>query len=91
MTEKRIETLQKQLDKAKKEFGDVTLAEAHRMINYAASCLERTVTNGGYSFSKPRAKFLIDLAGKMRNDAEDALGPQPDFGPRKTIPKRSPK
>lgn len=89
MNEAKISKLENALAEAKKEFGDITLKDAHQIVNYAAGCLERKVTQSNFSFSKPMAKFLLELAGRIRTEAEDALGPQPGYGPRKTIPKTS--
>ena len=87
--EKQIEKYELLLKKAHSNLGDITLKAAHKAINAAAHSIEKMVVESNHSFLKPRAKFLLKLASRMRNEAEDVLGPQPGYSPRKTIPKLS--
>ena len=83
-TEKKIVALEAELKQAKRDYGDLTQAEAWSVVNKAAHSIETAVVELSYS-SKPRAMALVKLASKMRHDLEDVIGPQPGFSTRRTV------
>ena len=85
--EQKISELELKLRKAKEELGDLTQEEAWNLVNRAAHSIENVAINYFYN-SKSRAKAVVQIASKMRDDLEDAIGPQPGYGPRRTVPKR---
>ncbi len=87
MSEKLIEKLELQLAQARKDFRDLTLKDAHKLVNAAAHSMEAHIVDANLYGSGPRAAFLVKLAGMMRKMTEDELGPQPGFSRRRTIPK----
>jgi hypothetical protein len=84
MDETTIEKLEIKLKAARQDFGDITLRDAHKIVNSAAGSIETMIIESNSSFSKPTAAFLINLAGRMRTETEKALGPQPGFSYRKS-------
>lgn len=70
-----------------KSLPDLTLEKTWNVVNQAAFSIERAVVESGISFTTPRIAFLIDMTSGMRRSAEKELGPQPGFGPTKTVPK----
>ena len=83
-TERKIVTLEAELKQAKKDYGDLTQAEAWKTVNQAAHSIEIAVVELSYS-SKPRAMALVKIASKMRHDLENAIGPQPGYSSRTKV------
>jgi hypothetical protein len=63
--------------------ADLTQARAWAAVLQAATCLEVSHLNS----HGPRSDWLRVMAGELRDRAEELIGPQPGFGPKKTIPK----
>jgi len=87
-SEKEIAMLKAILEDAIKNHGDLTLDKVWSEVNKAAHALECVAITSGFAFTTPRMAFLLDLAKYMRKHAEKKLGPQPGYGPTKTIPKK---
>jgi hypothetical protein len=85
--EKKAKKMEEAIAAYIKSLPDLTLETAWTTVNQAAYSIEQAVFKSGISFTTPRVGFLLSLASDMRKRAEQELGPQPGYGPRKVVPK----
>ena len=87
-SEKEAKKMEALLKAYIKTLPDIPLEDAWKIVNKAAFSIEQQVISWDKPFTTPRTKFLLGIARNLRKEAEKALGPQPGFGPTKTIEKR---